>query len=1149
MQKQSYEQLMNTLSSIGDGILVAESDGCVVYLNPVAEELTGWSSGLACGKPFEEVFRLVAPTGTETLENPVRLALERGTTVGLQNGTSLLTKEGEKRYVSANCSPIRNAGGITEGVVVVFRDIHRIKQMEDELRAEKSNLQATFEHAPMGMLLVDGQAVIKQANRAFLDMFACILPDIMGRRFGDSIRCVNSYENGCGNGAACHFCKARATLNEVIQTGVPFNDVIAQYKLCQSGEIVEPWFSINFVPLNIEGEPHVLIVMVDISARKKQEDALIRSNRSALKMSDYYLRMLENFPATIWRTDTAGKCTFISKSGLDYSGEKSEKRLTETWFHYVHPDDCKKYRAAYRASAVDFSPFEMEIRCRHNSGEYRWLHAANRPLYGGDGKPDGYIGMGIDIHDRKIAEESIMRYRLLSQNARDMILFMAKDGMILDANEAAIKGYGYTLEELCSMNAAELRADHKAASRVMEEADKKGIFIETLHRRKDGSVFPVEVSAQGVDLSGQQVLVCIIRNVTDRKRAEKAVLESQRRYHLLFMNMNSPFALHKVVLDPGGNPCDFVFVQVNGAFEKYFKVKSEEIVNRRFSEVFPKTVGLVNMERYFEVALTGRSKYVDAYFSPVNKRWCSVAIYSPEQYHFAIVFTDIHDRKRTDMELEKAKEQAEAASKAKSEFLANMSHEIRTPLNGITGMIDLTLQTELTGEQKENLGIAKNCVNSLLKIINDILDFSKMEAGKLIIENIDFDIRKLVDETIKAHTVHANEKNLELTYGFSSNVPPYLVGDPNRIQQVLNNLISNAVKFTEKGEVVVSVKKTAGSEEFVELQFSVADTGIGISGENLNRLFRSFSQVDASFTRKFGGTGLGLVISKQLVDRMGGRIWVESTEGKGSTFCFTIRCRTGSRPADAFSPEPEAEKARKTRSILLVEDDSVNQIVLSRMLQERGHAIELANNGLEALDAYRGKQYDVILMDIQMPEMDGLEATKRIREMEGNGRHTPIIALTAFALQGDRERIMAMGMDEYIAKPVGMDALFAVIDRVCESGGEAAFSERARLGENGELVFLRDAPSRSKEELLPIVEEVTEYVRILLKETGRGDLSAIETTAHKIKELFNEIDAEEMKGMAFRIELDSRRGNLQKVMEYSARLHYEFEIYRKSIHF
>jgi len=382
-------------------------------------------------------------------------------------------------------------------------------------------------------------------------------------------------------------------------------------------------------------------------------------------------------------------------------------------------------------------------------------------------------------------------------------------------------------------------------------------------------------------------------------------------------------------------------------------------------------------------------------------------------------------------ELQAARVAAESASEAKSQFLANVSHEIRTPINGILGFTQLTLASELTPEQKENLETVESCTISLMKTVNEILDFSKFEAGRVQLEQQPFSLRKCTKHAAKTFLGTAQQKGLEMECQVITEEADAVVGDAYRLRQVILNLIGNAIKFTQEGSVRVNVQATSGPGQTSLVHCSVQDTGIGIPSDKQPYIFEAFRQADGSTSRRYGGTGLGLAICQQIIDMMGGRLWVESEEGHGSTFHFTVTLHRAESSAFIEPPRTVREHEVPPLSVLIAEDNKVSQRLMSALLTRRGHRVTIAENGLEVLAALERQTFDLLLLDIQMPKMDGMEATAHIRQRETRtGDHIPIIALTAHASKEDRDRILRAGIDGHVTKPVDVKELFTAIAAV-----------------------------------------------------------------------------------------------------------------------
>ncbi len=811
------------------------------------------------------------------------------------------------------------------------------------------------------------------------------------------------------------------------------------------------------------------------------------------------------------------------------------------------------------------------------------------------------IRFAQESDERKEAEE---RNRLLLESAAEGIFGCDTEGHITFVNNAACRMLGYGAEELIGEKSHTLfhyrRPD--GSDYPVEECPMFAAYTHGTESRiddeflwcKDGSGLPVEYGATPIR-SGDTILGAVISftDITERKEAEQAIR------HVNFLS-DSALDLTRagywhIPLDGSGwynssARAVAIFGDPPRPDHRYH-LEKDWMTNVIAGD---EAAAKATFDNY-AAAVEGRIPVYDAIYAyerPIDGRivWIHALGHvvkdedgTPTDMYG--VTQDITDYKQAQDELKKAMAKAEDATRAKSDFLANMSHEIRTPMNGIIGMTELALDTDLTPEQRDYLNTVQSSADALLTLINDILDFSKIEAGKLELDPIDFALRDSVADMLNTLAVRAHSKALELAYSVEADIPDALIGDVYRLRQILMNLVGNAIKFTEHGEIVVSVKQQTTENDLHELHFSVRDTGIGIAADKVDKIFKPFEQEDSSTTRKFGGTGLGLAISVQLVEMMGGRIWAESTEGEGSTFHFTVKLKQGQArakveqlqehealqslrvlvvddnntnrriledilknwhmqpqavasgadalaavdraldaghpfqlilsdvnmpemdgfdlfnhlrdgshketpfvlltsaarpgdvarcrdigvaahlikpvkqsllmnaianavghveeiPASPVSPRetvaagesaeaPSAE--RRSLRILLAEDNAVNQKFAARVVTKAGHSVEIANNGVEAMEAWEQGDFEVILMDVQMPEMDGLEATRQIRKKENErdpNLHIPIIAMTANAMKGDKEMCLEAGMDGYVSKPVKRKTLFSEIERV-----------------------------------------------------------------------------------------------------------------------
>lgn len=484
-------------------------------------------------------------------------------------------------------------------------------------------------------------------------------------------------------------------------------------------------------------------------------------------------------------------------------------------------------------------------------------------------------------------------------------------------------------------------------------------------------------------------------------------------------------------------------------------------------------------------------------------------------------------------ELERAMHGALNASQAKSEFLANMSHELRTPMNGLLGMLDLALDGGINGEQRDQLETAQRCAYSLLALLNDILDLSKIEAGKMLLEKIPFEARAVVEDCVKSHAAKAAQKKVDLRFEVGQGRQASLLGDPLRVRQIATNLLSNAIKFTDRGSIVVKLDFSSGADGHVNVNLQVSDTGLGIAPDKLPTIFEKFTQADGSITRKYGGSGLGLAITKRLVEMHGGEIRVDSHLGAGSTFRVTLPCEAAPVAAgNALLPRTETREeavpAPVAARLLLVEDNLINQKVVLAILRKKGYRIDVACDGREALAKLNASRYDLVLMDVQMPILDGLEATRLIRR-EARWDHLPVIAMTAHAMNGDRERCLQAGMNAYISKPVQPAHLVATIERQLNAGDRTPVSTATLTSSPLERMLtdrlMQDDAVMMNDMLRLFLQIAPERLDRIETAASRGDLDSLHREVKKISVAADQLASSSLRDCTRRIEQAAASGD------------------------
>lgn len=710
----------------------------------------------------------------------------------------------------------------------------------------------------------------------------------------------------------------------------------------------------------------------------------------------------------------------------------------------VHPDDRSlfdEHRHEANAGAVLSDP--LVFRIIHVDGSVHWIEHICRPVFDTAGQFKGIRGSNRDITERKLAEqERQYLFDVVDRSLNEIYIFDSQTLKFKHINQGALHNLQYRLDEIADLTPVDIKPEFTEASfrhqlQPLLNGQRDILVFETVHKRADGTIYPVEAHLQLLDAGVQKVFLAVIFDISQRKQTE-ALLQQASAYNRSLIEASiDPL----VTIGPDGKITD-----VNQATVKVIGASREELIGSVFSRYF--TDPDKAEAGYKQVFLDGvvhdyalEIRHRDGHITPVLY---NASVYRDTSGEIVGVFAaarDITERRQAEetlresnRRLEEATVQADAANQAKSDFLANMSHEIRTPMNGIIGMAQLLRFTDLSEEQKEYLRNIEISADNLLNIINDILDLSKIEAGKIELEFADFSLDRCIKDVVSLQINNITQKRLQIDTQVATELPKVICGDQLRIKQILLNLLNNAIKFTEKGRVGIKATLLEQLGNHILVRITVSDSGIGISPEALEKVFEPFTQADISTTRRFGGTGLGLTICRQLAALMGGRIWVESEKDNGSRFYLELPF-TYSVHADAEEPArgllENMLPADKPMAILIAEDNPINQRTASALLQKLGHHTTCVDNGQEAVDAWLHGGIDLIMMDIQMPVMSGVDALRAIRIHEiSNGGHIPIIALTADALKGTQERLLDAGFDGYISKPFKLEQLWNVLTQV-----------------------------------------------------------------------------------------------------------------------
>ena len=830
----------------------------------------------------------------------------------------------------------------------------------------------------------------------------------------------------------------------------------------------------------------ILILMIVISYLLRVNRRRAAAEMRARQSEQRYRAYIDNAPEAVIITDFNGVVIHANSAASTLTGYGPEELTGMVIAETLLPEDLHGKATELFTMLRSFPKISKSLEIVRKDGETAYVFFDAAPL-----DDNTLVIFCKDLSELKRTHDALTKseelFRGLLEQAGDGVFACNTSGQILFVNQAACNSLGYSQEELVKLRVWDV--DPLAAERNDPEAAwrRRYVVFETIHKRKDGSTFPVEVKLGAIRVAGESIVLSLVRDITARKEREHQTQyksEVNQAQAEIVRALTAPDATIQTVADVVHEwakritGAQFAYVgsvetpenhlhvyNITAMFADGCRIKNPSMIFPARDGHYPALWGhSLNTGKPFytnNAANHAASKGLPQGHVPVKQFLSVPCRYEDAQVGQIGLANPGHDftdddlratevlgslfalavyRKRAESELILAKETAEAASRSKSEFLANVSHELRTPINGMFTMLKLAQEAGLAGEQAEYVETAMASGRNLLQVVNDVLDLSRIEAGKIeLVESLFFP-RELMESVASIFRLQAQDKGLELNCDVADSVDEAYVGDQGRIRQILFNLVGNALKFTKAGSISMACA-AAGSESngYARLELAVRDTGIGIPEDKLDTIFESFEQVDGSYSRRYQGAGLGLGIVKRFSELMHGQVTVESVFGQGSVFTATVRVhKVQGRPGQAIRKKAKAKPgpAPKAQSnplrLLLAEDDRINRLAASKLLKKRGYVVDAVENGREVLSALEENGYDCILMDIQMPEMDGLEATAAIRALPEDDpkRDIPIIALTAHAMSGDREKFIEAGMNDYLSKPMDVDALEAMLARV-----------------------------------------------------------------------------------------------------------------------